>query len=178
MISHSHLNRVGTFLPFISYSHIFSELDCCNKTFLAWDQDPAETPPNVRRCFNIPVKDPIFGGCHSFTRSDAICVDKFTREQINGLTAFIDGSNIYGSDDITATGLRALTNGLLRVNSDPNLSLTDNLPTREQAGLTNPSHPETDSDLVAGDVRVIEQPTLASIHRHGKSVNPSADMFC
>ena len=164
MTSHSHQNRVGTFSPVIFYPHIFTELDCCNETFHAWDKNPKETPLNVRRCFNIPVSEPIFGGCHSFTRSDAICVDNSTREQINGLTAFIDGSNIYGSDDITAAGLRALTDGLLRVNSDPNLSSTANLPTREQAGLTNPSHPETDSDLVAGDVRVIEQPTLASIH--------------
>ena len=112
------------------------------------------------------MTDPIFGSpaCHAFTRSDAVCVDNSNREQINGLTAFIDGSNIYGSDHVTATALRQLTNGLLRTNSDPNLASTPNLPTRQQTGLTDPDHTETDFDLVAGDVRVIEHPTLAAIH--------------
>ena len=47
-------------------------------------------------------------GCHGgnpcenafeFTRSVAFCHDTSRiREQMNGITAFIDGSNVYGSD--------------------------------------------------------------------------------
>ena len=57
-----------------------------------------------------------------------------------------------------------MSDGLLKINTNPNLASTPNLPTRDQAGLKDPNNMMTDFDLVAGDIRVIEQPTLASIH--------------
>ena len=140
-----------------------SELDCCNTTFLDIDQ---AQPPLLRRCLNIPVTNTSFPGtcsqtcCHSFTRSDHICDQNTHFEQFNGLTAFVDGSNIYGSDEDTSQALRTLSSGLMKINS---AFTVPNLPTRAQCGFASPGA-LTPDDLVAGDVRAITQPTLASIH--------------
>ena len=98
------------------------ELDCCNSTFLALDQ---AQDPHLQRCFNIPVEGITFPGtcssgscCHSFTRSDHICSNSTHREQFNALTAFVDGSNIYGSDQDTSQKLRTLVDGLMKTNPD------------------------------------------------------------
>lgn len=96
--------------------------------------------------------------CHAFTRSDHICDNSTHREQFNGITAFIDGSNIYGSDVDASKQLRALHDGLMKVNG-----VHENLPTREQCGFHVQGSFEA-LDMVAGDVRAITQPALASIH--------------
>ena len=81
------------------------------------------------------------------------------REQLNENTAFLDGSQIYGSDEETSRRLRAHSGGLLKTNAR---FTGGNLPTRSQCAFSSP--PEMASDLIAGDIRVTEQPTLASIH--------------
>ena len=68
-------------------------------------------------CFPIAVPDNdsrISGECMHFTRSSAVCGsgapsllvgqggEGVRREQVNAITSFIDGSQIYGSDDYTA----------------------------------------------------------------------------
>ena len=95
--------------------------------------------------------------CIPFTRSDAVCTDTNIREQFNALTAFIDGSNVYGSDEETAKKLRTRKNGKMRMHE-----VGPTLPTRSQCGFES-NHGEDPEDNVGGDMRSIEQPGLASM---------------
>ncbi|XP_053941237.1 myeloperoxidase isoform X3 [Cuculus canorus] len=73
---------------------------------------PIKIPPNDPRIKN--TKD-----CLPFSRSAAVCPSgRATREQINALTSFLDGSMVYGSEVPLANKLRNQTNqlGLLAVN--------------------------------------------------------------
>ena len=112
-------------------------------------------------CFNIDVTTDRFfqdkTACLPFSRSEAICQEG-GREQFNLITAFVDGSNVYGSDDRTAEGLRTKTDGLLRTHE-----LGPTLPTREEAGFESDEH-QNPQDLVAGDIRATENPGLAGLH--------------
>ena len=107
------------------------------------------------------MDDPFFTNttCLPLTRSDPFCTGEPVREQFNALTAFIDGSNIYGSDEETATRLRLLSGGAMRTHV-----LGPVLPTREQAGFESDGERHHAQDLVAGDVRALEQPGLAAMH--------------
>ena len=98
---------------------------------------------------------------HPWLRSSAICTEDpaSPREQLNGITAFVDGSNIYGSDDDTSTRLRSLSDGKLKVHSSFSV---ENLPMRSQCPF--PSPPGAPDHLKSGDVRATVQPTLASMH--------------
>ena len=81
------------------------------------------------------------------------------RQQTGLVTAFVDGSQIYGSDTARANALRSFVGGKLKT-SDGNM-----LPFNT-AGLANAndSHFIADSKLfLAGDVRANENPDLASL---------------
>ena len=111
----------------------------------------------------IPGGDPVFGDgrgttsdgqCLSFRRSIPSCsnnkLGSFSpREQVNDLTSYIDGSQIYGSDDETSNSLRNTNPSyLLKVGPD------NNLPS---------SSCEMGECFQAGDVRVNEQVGLVTI---------------
>ena len=121
---------------------------------------------SLRRCFNIDISDDSFyssngRSCHSFTRSDSRCDTRSrVREQFNAITAYIDGSNVYGSDADTAAGLRLGQAGQLRVNRAVR---GESLPTRQECGLRS-EHGSKPSDLAAGDARACVQPGLTSMH--------------
>ena len=128
------------------------ERDCTNPDVIAKDLSENE---ELRICFNIDVEDDdLFYANRTqslpITRSDGICNGN-VREQFNSLTAFIDGSQIYGSDEALSKQLRTLKNGLLKVHR-----LGPTLPTRSQTGLLD-EHFRSE-DLVARDIRAIEQP--------------------
>ena len=83
------------------------ERDCTDPDLLKADQEVDE---QLRVCFNIDVEetDEFYANRTQIlptTRSDGICNGN-VREQLNILTAFIDGSQIYGSDKTLAKKLR------------------------------------------------------------------------
>ena len=90
--------------------------------------------------------------CHKFSRSIAFCEDSSpVREQMNSITAFIDASSVYGSDNEMSTLLRSGTGGKLRVNSN-------------STAFDREMLPEVEGVLTAGDVRARDMPGLAAMH--------------
>lgn len=118
----------------------------------------------------IPNDDPIFAP-DSFIPVTRSLFDENTgtdptnpRQQFNEITAWIDGSNVYGSDQDRADWLRSFSGGKLNVTTH---STGDLMPT--QGNDPDAPHMAMDgrigpSTFVAGDVRANENSALASIH--------------
>ncbi|MEL6128767.1 MAG: peroxidase family protein [Cyanobacteria bacterium J06628_4] len=110
--------------------------------------DPALTPGNV-----ISLRDSEFVSGTGTSPSNP-------RRIANEITAFVDGSNVYGSEVERTAQLRTFSNGQLRVSEGnllPVLSPDSDLP-NDNAGA--PGRPL----FVAGDARANENAALTSIH--------------
>jgi hypothetical protein len=122
----------------------------------------------------VPVGDPVFdpdftgAAIIPFTRAvfdpDTGDSSANPRQQINQITAFIDGSNVYGSDEARAAWLREGVGGRLKVTPS---AVGDLLPYNDgsQPNAGSPEVPDLSTELfVAGDIRANEQPTLCVMH--------------
>ncbi|MEZ5836333.1 MAG: peroxidase family protein [Geminicoccaceae bacterium] len=82
-----------------------------------------------------------------FTRSTSEADSTGQQQQVNSITAFLDGSQVYGSTTEAANALRSFEGGHLRT------STGDLLPVSADTGL-----------FVGGDERAAEQPGLTAMH--------------
>ncbi len=133
----------------------------------------------------LPVPNDIITAPIPFHRSEAFPGTGGTgqsREQRNNLTAWIDASNVYGSDYTRANYLRTFTDGKLKtsnavgggdllpfntVNNQSGSTLDGTVPFMAgsvEPGGTYPSSSSLVEVFVAGDVRANEQPGLTALH--------------
>lgn len=150
--------QFGQFLDHdITISPNDERIDCCGKK------------NNDARCFiiSIPPRDRFYSwvnftaSCINFVRSTPVC-QKIVREQYNGVTSFVDASNVYGSSIGQLSFIRSYKDGKLEQNKN-----TNQLPTREQLNLRPDLtllRPQKQMDFVAGDNRVNEHPFLSAMH--------------
>lgn len=109
----------------------------------------------------VPLGDPSFDPFSTgtqiigFSRSQYSDSDS-VRQQTNSITAFIDASNLYGSDETRANALRTFNGGSLKTSAG-------NLLPFNEDGLENAGGPGANLFL-AGDVRANEQLGLTSMH--------------
>ncbi|MEM7756366.1 MAG: peroxidase family protein [Planctomycetota bacterium] len=128
------------------------------------DHDIVETPVGDE-AFDISVPmgdaffDPFSTGTQviSMDRSAEVIVHG-VRQQQNNITAYIDGSAVYGSDEGRLAALRALDGTGRLLVSDGDL-----LPFNVD-GLHNAPSDHDPSFFLAGDIRASEQTGLAAVH--------------
>ena len=138
------VTQFGQFLDHdITFTPENEDHDCCSRRSSSIDE-----------CFPIRMSpnDPFYSlhsvKCLEFTRSTAFCEENGgARQQMNGITSFIDASNVYGSDEDTGDLLRSFEDGKLEEGSNRLLP--------KSIGSGN---------FFAGDTRAREMPGLASMH--------------
>ncbi len=115
----------------------------------------------------VPIGDPFFDPRSTGTEVIPLVRSLFDpatgtdssnpRQQINEITAYVDASNVYGSDAVRATALRTNDGtGRLRMSQH-------NLLSHNTSGLPNAGGPDPGLFL-AGDVRANEQVALTALH--------------
>jgi hypothetical protein len=142
------------------------------------DHDLDHTPRGTSEVIRIPIPagDPQFdpGGSGSEEiRTFRSVFDPATgtavgnpREQANVVSAFLDGSAVYGSDEATAGALRTRSGGQLKTGPDATLPLNNaanfpegTLPMENDARIV-----PDDRLFAAGDVRANENVELTALH--------------
>lgn len=137
------------------------------------DHDITLTPESEEESYPIilPDDEPLFTVDIPFHRSAIYpgTGEETPRQQMNLITSWIDGSNVYGSEESRANWLRTFIDGKLKTSSG-NL-LPFNTIDGEYDSPIDPDAPSMAMDeggtvktFVAGDIRAAEQPGLTSLH--------------
>jgi len=149
---------------------IFSQADLIDNTHalsaFTWmwgqflDHDISLTPDDSGESANItpPADDPWFGADITFHRSRHDGGNP--RQHPNVITAFIDASNVYGSDPTRADFLRTGAGGRMKTTTTAEGDL---LPFNT-AGLPNAGGDDNTALFIAGDIRANENVALTSLH--------------
>lgn len=139
--------------------------------FLDHDITLAEEAHIESASIPLPANEPLFTSDIAFNRSAIYPGTGISspRNQRNLITAWIDGSQVYGSDITRANWLRTFSEGKLKMstgdllpyntlNGEKNGTIDPNAPT--MAGINNGQTVH----FVSGDVRASEQPGLTALH--------------
>ena len=137
------------------------------------DHDISLTPeraPTERLSILVPRGDPIFDPFRSGARTISFNRSEFDpstgrgpdnpREQVNRITAFIDASNVYGSDARRTRALRT-NDGTGRLNTSSSGRF---LPYNEERFANDDGGTARRGLFLAGDVRANEQVGLTALH--------------
>ena len=132
--------------------------------FLDHDIDITENAePHEPFDIPVPLGDPFFDPFNTgnefifMNRSVFEVDDSGVRQQINQLTTWIDGSNVYGSDTARANELRSFSGGRLKTSAGNLLPFNIN-------GFLNAGGSDDPTLFLAGDVRANEQSGLTAMH--------------
>lgn len=142
------------------------------------DHDFSRTPGANTEAFNIavPKGDPYFDPAGTATKVINMARSFFDpatgtsssnpRQQINAITAWLDGSMIYGSDTAVAQALRSFNGGKLKMDSAGMLPLNNstNFPGGTVPADNIPGGLPNDQLYAAGDLRANENIELTSLH--------------
>jgi hypothetical protein len=138
--------------------------------FLDHDIGLADTGTTEPLHIAVPIGDPSFDPTSTGTQVIPFYRSVFDpatgltrpRQQVNGLTAFVDASQVYGSDAVRAAWLRQGTGGRLKVTVS---GMGDLMPFNDGTMTNaNPVNAPATSLYVAGDVRANEQVGLIVMH--------------
>lgn len=137
--------------------------------FLDHDIDLSEAGTSESLPIAVPAGDEWFDPASTGTKTIGLKRSVFAsgtgssvsnpRQQVNAVTTFVDGSQVYGSSKSRADALRSFTGGQLRTSSGNMLPFNTGGLANENSSRRMP-----DSKLyLAGDVRANENPDLASL---------------